>query len=141
MTFLAAHQLNMIYLLTVEGLEPGGGCGGGSSDPPIRSLPQPQPQPPPPVVQLQHQLSKTSGSGSGSLTAAPSPTTPAAASAAATMAATTDPVPEALRQLPDHVRQVLHGCVLSSSSSHGTAVERGSNLVVYVTSADPTGNS
>jgi len=137
MTFLAAHQLNMIYLLTVEGLEPGGG--GGSSDPPIRSLPLP-PQPPPPVVQLQHQLSKNSGSGS--LTAAPSPTTPAAATmAAATMAATTDPVPEALRQLPDHTRQVLHGCVLSSSSSHGTAVERGSNLVVYVTSADPTGNS
>ena len=64
---------------------------------------------------------------------APSPTTPAGVPAS-TMAAV-DPVPEVLRQLPDPVRQVLHGCV---SSGNG-ATERGSNIIVYVTSADSSG--
>lgn len=44
-------------------------------------------------------------------------------------------VPDALRQLPESVRQALHGCVPGSA----TAAERGSHLTVYITSADPVG--
>lgn len=44
--------------------------------------------------------------------------------------------PDVVRQLPEVVRHVLHGCV---STGHGT-VERGAHLTIYVTSADPAGN-
>jgi hypothetical protein len=45
--------------------------------------------------------------------------------------------PDVVRQLPEVIRHVLHGCV-GTSSGYGTA-ERGAHLTVYVTSADPTG--
>ena len=46
--------------------------------------------------------------------------------------------PDVVRQLPEVIRHVLHGCV--SAGGHGT-VERGAHLTIYVTSADPTGSS
>ncbi len=45
--------------------------------------------------------------------------------------------PDVVRQLPEVIRHVLHGCV-GTGSGYGTA-ERGAHLTVYVTSADPTG--
>lgn len=45
--------------------------------------------------------------------------------------------PDVVRQLPEVIRHVLHGCV-GTGSGYGTT-ERGAHLTVYVTSADPTG--
>lgn len=58
-----------------------------------------------------------------------------AASPTSTNSANCDP--DAVRQLPEVIRHVLHGCV--STGGHGT-VERGAHLTIYVTSADPSGN-
>lgn len=44
--------------------------------------------------------------------------------------------PDVVRQLPEVIRHVLHGCV--GTGGYGT-VERGAHLTVYVTSADPAG--
>uniref|UniRef100_A0A0P5L1U9 Leucine-rich repeat and WD repeat-containing n=1 Tax=Daphnia magna TaxID=35525 RepID=A0A0P5L1U9_9CRUS len=46
--------------------------------------------------------------------------------------------PDVVRQLPEVIRHVLHGCV--GTGGYGT-VERGAHLTVYVTSADPAASS
>ena len=41
---------------------------------------------------------------------------------------------EFLKQLPDAVRQILHGCV-----APGATIDRGAHITIYVTAADPSG--
>lgn len=46
--------------------------------------------------------------------------------------------PDVVRQLPEVIRNVLHGCV--NTGGYGPVIERGSHLTIYVTSADPAGS-
>ena len=55
---------------------------------------------------------------------------------AATPNASTSIVPESLRQLPESVRQALHGCVAAAGTA---STERGAHLTIYIASADPAG--
>lgn len=81
------------------------------------------------AVQPRHQhQSKATGSHPPLAALAGSPSTAAASNCVD---------PDVVRQLPEVVRHVLHGCV---STGHGT-VERGAHLTIYVTSADPAGSN
>ena len=83
------------------------------------------------AVQQQKQSSKVAGSH---------PNQQALAALAGSPTSTTNGAncdPDVVRQLPEVIRHVLHGCV-GTGSGYGTA-ERGAHLTVYVTSADPTG--
>lgn len=87
-----------------------------------------------PIPAAQQQPQRT-GNKTAILSSIPSPT------ATADQTASHQPIiPDALRQLPEAIRQVLHGCVTGISlPAGGGASERGAHLTVYITSADPAG--
>lgn len=71
--------------------------------------------------------------GKGAIPATGSSSVPPGASTTST-ADQVAAIPDTLRQLPEPLRQVLHGCMTALP-----AAERGAHLTVYVTSADPAG--